>query len=99
MASQGSLKGLGMAFDISLNLQLTNCSDDEAANDELCRLIDYCEARMHKVTPSVMMQALAEAIVGIAMGRSQFHELSKAPQLAGPWHMMASQSAGRMICL
>ena len=65
MASQGSLKGLGMAFDISLNLQLTNCSDDEAANDELCRLIDYCEARMHKVTSSVMMQALAEAIVGM----------------------------------
>tara|TARA_R110001606_G_scaffold393036_1_gene562606 strand:+ start:6817 stop:7086 length:270 start_codon:yes stop_codon:yes gene_type:complete len=64
-ASQGSLKGLGMAFDISLNLQLTNCSDDEAANDELCRLIDYCEARMHKVTPSVVMQALAEAIVGM----------------------------------
>tara|TARA_R110000764_G_scaffold56647_1_gene123401 strand:+ start:612 stop:818 length:207 start_codon:yes stop_codon:yes gene_type:complete len=54
-----------MSFDMKLSIHIKNCSADEAAADELDMLIDYCEERMGIVTPSVMMQALAEAIVGM----------------------------------
>jgi hypothetical protein len=65
MASQGSLERFRMSFDMKLSIHIMGCSADEAAADELDMLIDYCEERMGIVTPSVMMQALAEAIVGM----------------------------------
>ena len=54
-----------MSFDMKLSIHIMGCSADEANADELDMLIDYCEERMGIVTPSVMMQALAEAIVGM----------------------------------
>jgi hypothetical protein len=54
-----------MSFDMKLSIHIMGCSADEAAAEELDMLIDYCEERMGIVSPSVMMQALAEAIVGM----------------------------------
>tara|TARA_R110000782_G_scaffold47660_1_gene104694 strand:- start:1698 stop:1871 length:174 start_codon:yes stop_codon:yes gene_type:complete len=42
-----------------------NCSADDTAVEELDMLIDYCEERMGIVSPSVVLQSLAEAIVGM----------------------------------
>ena len=54
-----------MSFDMKLSIHIKNCSADEAQADELDMLIDYCEERMGVVSPSVVMQSLAEAIVGM----------------------------------
>jgi hypothetical protein len=54
-----------MAFEIELNIMLSNCMADEEANIELDMLVDYCEGRLGDTTPDRLLQALAEALVGL----------------------------------
>ena len=54
-----------MSFDMKLSIHIMNCSADDTAVEELDMLIDYCEERMGIVSPSVVLQSLAEAIVGM----------------------------------
>ena len=54
-----------MAFDLELNIMLSNCKADEDANIELDMLIDHLEQRLSETTPERLLQALAEAITGL----------------------------------
>ena len=54
-----------MAFDLELNIMLSNCKADEAADEELDMLVDYIEERLGVSTPDRLLQALAEAITGL----------------------------------
>ena len=54
-----------MAFDLDVSISLRNCCDSEAANDELESLIDYCQERLDDTTPERLLQALAEALMGL----------------------------------
>lgn len=54
-----------MAFDLELNIILSNCKADEAADEELDMLVDYLEERLGVSTPDRLLQALAEAITGL----------------------------------
>jgi hypothetical protein len=54
-----------MAFDLELNIMLSNCKADEAADEELDMLVDYLEERLGVSTPDRLLQALAEAITGL----------------------------------
>ena len=54
-----------MAFDLDVSISLRNCCDSEAADDELESLIDYCQERLSVTTPEMLLQALAEALVGL----------------------------------
>ena len=66
-----------MSFDMKLSIHIMGCSADEAAADELDMLIDYCEERMGVVSPSVVMQSLAEAIVGMNETKALWVEKEK----------------------
>tara|TARA_R110001632_G_scaffold97993_1_gene204608 strand:- start:330 stop:530 length:201 start_codon:yes stop_codon:yes gene_type:complete len=54
-----------MAFDLELNIMLSNCKADDAADEELDMLVDYLEERLGVSTPDRLLQALAEAITGL----------------------------------
>ena len=54
-----------MAFDLELNIMLSNCKADDAADEELDMLVDYIEERLGVSTPDRLLQALAEAITGL----------------------------------
>jgi hypothetical protein len=54
-----------MAFDLELNIMLSNCKADDAADEELDMLVDYLEERLSVSTPDRLLQALAEAITGL----------------------------------
>ena len=54
-----------MAFDLELNIMLSNCKADKAADEELDMLVDYLEERLGVSTPDRLLQALAEAITGL----------------------------------
>lgn len=54
-----------MAFDLELNIMLSNCKADDEANIELDLLVDYCEGRLSETTPDRLLQSLAEAITGL----------------------------------
>ena len=54
-----------MAFDLELNIMLSNCKADEEANIELDLLVDHIEQRLSETTPDRILQALAEAITGL----------------------------------
>ncbi len=54
-----------MAFDLELNIMLSNCKADEEANIELDLLVDHLEQRLNETTPDRLLQALAEAITGL----------------------------------
>ena len=54
-----------MAFEIELNIMLSNCKADDEASIELDMLVDYCEGRLGETTPDRLLQALAEALVGL----------------------------------
>lgn len=54
-----------MAFEIELNIMLSNCKADDEASIELDLLIDHLEQRLGETTPDRLLQALAEAITGL----------------------------------
>jgi hypothetical protein len=54
-----------MAFDLDISISLRNCCDSEAADDELDNLIEYCQERLGVTSPEMLLQALAEALVGL----------------------------------
>ena len=54
-----------MAFDLELNIMLSNCKADDEADEELDMLVDYLEERLGVSTPDRLLQALAEAITGL----------------------------------
>ena len=54
-----------MAFEIELNIMLSNCKADDEASLEFDMLVDYCEGRLGDTTPDRLLQALAEALVGL----------------------------------
>ena len=54
-----------MAFEIELNIMLSNCKADDEASIELDLLIDHLEQRVSETTPDRLLQALAEAITGL----------------------------------
>ena len=54
-----------MAFDLDVSISLRNCCDSEAADDELESLIEYCQERLGVTSPEMLLQALAEALVGL----------------------------------
>jgi len=54
-----------MAFEIELNIMLSNCKDDKEAGLEFDLIVDYLEQRLSETTPDRLLQALAEAITGL----------------------------------
>ena len=54
-----------MAFDLDVSISLRNCCDSDAASDELESLIEHIEERLGVSTPELLLQALAEALMGL----------------------------------
>jgi hypothetical protein len=54
-----------MAVDLDISISLRNCCDSEAADEELDMLVDYIEERLGVSAPDRLLQALAEALVGL----------------------------------